>query len=165
MGSLGWSTFLGSAGDDISYALSTSSNKLFLTGASSEGGGTPIFPLVDPGGGAYFSPSPPSAGAHIIISEFDINSIVLTINEQNTNSNDIEVYPNPSEGNITIRLLDNPNPMKIQIVNLLGEIVYEKIENPIGSHIRLNLTNLANGAYFIKINGNSNQYVTKVIKR
>jgi len=66
----------------------------------------------------------------------------------------IQVYPNPNKGLLNIEL---PYDAKLIILNTLGQIVYSSMFNA-GQH-QMNLEQLANGMYVLKIqNGPSSKY-------
>ena len=61
--------------------------------------------------------------------------------------NVISIYPNPASNNITIVNAENAN---VEIINALGQVVYTN-EN-ISSNHTIDISNLSNGTYFVKIN-------------
>jgi len=73
-----------------------------------------------------------------------------------------EIYPNPSNGYIYIR--NSRNISKIEIYNELAELMYNTNNtNSLGCE-KINLVNLKNGVYFIKIfDINNNIYFNKLI--
>lgn len=79
-----------------------------------------------------------------------IHQEVLTVNSC-TNIDEIEngisIYPNPASNNITIVNAENAN---VEIINALGQVVYTN-EN-ISSNHTIDISNLSNGTYFVKIN-------------
>lgn len=85
------------------------------------------------------------------------------INEKD-NSKNIAIYPNPSNGLFILETLNTSDKMaKLQVVNTIGEIVLEKImENELET---IDLRELSNGVYFVKINSNKNSVTKKIIKQ
>jgi len=71
---------------------------------------------------------------------------VLSIDEE------ISVFPNPSTGNINIKALNDFGPCDIVVYDLNGRKVYASKENISGT-VNLNLSNLNNGLYILKIQG------------
>ena len=81
------------------------------------------------------------------------SSIVLyNFQETNNNQFDFSVYPNPNDGNFTIRLIEveEMKPYSVQIFNPLGVLI-SKIEHCNTYQINVNHTNLPLGIYFIKL--------------
>jgi hypothetical protein len=99
------------------------------------------------------------------------NSAVITqsvdactvINETKSNLSLIEIYPNPANEllNINLGSLDTLT-VKIQLVNSIGQIVLSR--NAERNQIQLNLSQLENGIYFVKIYTNNESINHKLIK-
>lgn len=75
---------------------------------------------------------------------------------------DFNVYPNPSNGFINIESEDVNYNSNIKIYNTFGELVYQRA-NLNFSKFNIDLSYLPNGAYFIQIENNNNQLITKKI--
>ena len=66
--------------------------------------------------------------------------------------NDFSVYPNPSNGNITIDLMDLQGDFQIQIIDALGKLVYLKNERSSSNNtFDITLPELNHGMYFLKL--------------
>lgn len=75
------------------------------------------------------------------------------------NNNDLNVYPNPSNGFISIKSNEYLNNVDIKIINSFGEIILTK--NKVNfSEINFDLSSFSNGVYFIQIE-NNNKLITK----
>ncbi|MEZ0129387.1 T9SS type A sorting domain-containing protein, partial [Flavobacterium sp. LBUM151] len=72
----------------------------------------------------------------------------------------VALYPNPTKGNVTINC-DN-TIKKIELFDVQGRILQTKIEN--NNNAQLNISNKANGLYFIRITTENGVSVEKVIK-
>lgn len=75
---------------------------------------------------------------------------------------DFNVYPNPSNGFINIESEDVNYNCNVKIFNTFGELVYQRT-NLNFSKLNIDLSYLPNGAYFIQIENNNNQLITKKI--
>jgi len=78
-------------------------------------------------------------------------------------SNRISIYPNPSDGIYYFNLTEVATDTKIQVLNLLGEQVFSgvlkgKQEN------KIDLSNLAQGCYLVKLSNLENTTTQKLIK-
>ncbi len=62
----------------------------------------------------------------------------------------INVFPNPVDEIIYVEATNNIN--QISITNLIGQLVYSRSYN--SQTVQINVANLPNGIYFLKINGN-----------
>jgi polyhydroxybutyrate depolymerase len=86
------------------------------------------------------------------VSQYDINGKIgcaaSGINENTNELNIIDIYPNPTTGNITVRndLRNNPD---FEIYSTLGEMVLKGIINSNSNLI--DLSSLTSGIYFLKI--------------
>lgn len=76
----------------------------------------------------------------------------------------ISVYPNPTNGVLTIKLIDInlSNKLTYELHNLLGQKVQSNIINNLSTDI--NLSSLNNNIYFLKItDNNNNSYIKKIV--
>ena len=77
-----------------------------------------------------------------------------SINEQ------VNIYPNPNNGNFTMELADYKDETKLQIANLLGEKIHEQKLNSKVTELNFNLKS---GIYLINIIDLKSSYNTKMI--
>lgn len=89
-----------------------------------------------------------------------------SVNE-NSISNDVTLYPNPSSGIFSIK--SEYEISSIEIVNLLGEKVYPPAERAGSTSVNsnqetVNLSSQPNGVYFVKIKTNEDVAVKKIVK-
>lgn len=78
---------------------------------------------------------------------------------------DAQIFPNPSNGNVSVRFNNAvSSDVTIQVTNLVGQVVYTANEASIaGSNsFELNLTDLTEGQYIVKIANGTEQTITKV---
>ena len=90
--------------------------------------------------------------------------IALGLVNQTNESIDWSVYPNPNNGQFEIKMdgVTNGN-VKIKVYSLIGQIVYETEVTNENMTKRINLDNISNGVYFIKLNSNNKEYTKKII--
>jgi hypothetical protein len=88
------------------------------------------------------------------------------VNEIYSNSNLINVYPNPATNFIHLRFGDEEGRLQLQIVNLSGQIMQEKILESVisGSDYTMDMSHLSAGIYFINIISNQRIINTRIIK-
>lgn len=89
------------------------------------------------------------------------------IDSQSVAFGDINVYPNPSDGNVFISFISRSNNTdKCQVVNMAGQKVFEeKLDVQTGQNIFvMPLSNLPAGLYLIKITGAESYKVKRVVK-
>ncbi|MDB0027084.1 T9SS type A sorting domain-containing protein [Flavobacteriales bacterium] len=90
-------------------------------------------------------------------------TVALTVNEivgVNETLSNVNVYPNPTNGNVTIEL-GGLTDISIKVTNLIGEVIYEdhKISN---STYNLYIEEAA-GLYFVEISNENNKEVVKLL--
>lgn len=72
----------------------------------------------------------------------------------------VTIQPNPVSDQLTVALNDNSSA-KIQLFNLVGEMVYtEEINSP---KTKINVSDFKKGVYLLKVIQNQRAYTTKVV--
>lgn len=93
------------------------------------------------------------------------DNIIVSLDETEPAETNIQIYPNPSGGLVSIDLISGENvkkPCFIQIYNVSGVLCFS--ENFIIERTRnLDLSNLKKGVYFVNIQTDNNIYVRKLI--
>jgi hypothetical protein len=147
-----WLTYFGGTNADGAVKVSCDKNKsLYITGAGSIASNT--FP-TNPGtvGTSYFS-----TNGNIYLSRFDL-SLLVGVNERlNDNSNELLVYPNPTNGMIYIK--GNVSYSKLEVYNTMGQKVLEESDTN-----SLNVQALSSGVYIIKMISKEENRSAKIIK-
>ena len=79
-------------------------------------------------------------------------------------ANNFIVIPNPSDGNFKV-LINNvkQHPTSVSVVNALGHVLYEN-QKPESNEIDINISNLTNGFYMVKLNYEGRVFVKRIIK-
>jgi hypothetical protein len=62
----------------------------------------------------------------------------------------LQVFPNPTDGNLYVKISDASRQYTIQVLNLLGEIIYEK-NNCVENHEEIDISKEEAGIYFIQV--------------
>ena len=78
----------------------------------------------------------------------------LTRVESSANNNSFSVYPNPSSGNIEIKLVASVQNARLSILNFEGQII-KTIDNISGNKIQLSNDGLPPGIYFFSLQDNN----------
>lgn len=79
------------------------------------------------------------------------------------NSDMIRVFPNPSNGDITVRINQFTGKVNLQVIDLNGRVVYSLNNTDFSIEKSINLNQLQKGMYVIKIDGDNLQYTKKII--
>jgi hypothetical protein len=117
--------------------------------------------------------------AEYVVSPYDLNScyqVVTTcengetsnpsscavgINDVYANNASFEVYPNPAHETVTVST--SMNAQKVEVLNYLGQVIYS--HNVTGNNFTLNVSNYADGVYFIRLTGDEGIATQKLIKK
>ena len=75
----------------------------------------------------------------------------------------ISLYPNPFNSSITLKTTLNNKIYNVTLFDISGRIIIVKKDINSTSK-KINLSNLTNGSYFLKINTGSGEIVKKIIK-
>lgn len=89
-------------------------------------------------------------------------AIVAGLANQSNESIDWSVYPNPSNGQFEIKM-EGPAKAKIKVYSLIGKMVYETELTNDNASRKIDLTGVANGVYFIKLNSNNKEFTKKIL--
>jgi len=79
--------------------------------------------------------------------------------------NNVSIVPNPSNGNVNITISDADKNVTISVYNILGETVraYATTESATVFNKNLDLSNMANGTYLVKIQSGSKVATKKLV--
>lgn len=96
--------------------------------------------------------------------QFNVGNVSV---ENNVLNNSLQVFPNPSTGNINVSLdIEKSSDLVFKVVDIQGKVVYnERIENTfIGlNQNELQLGNLSNGVYFLQVLTDGAQVTRKIV--
>ena len=95
-----------------------------------------------------------------------INDVGIKVNNKENNLG-LQVWPNPFKSSIYLNAmnLNSKQNTLVEISNLLGKTVYRnEYRNKSQINEEIDLWNLSNGVYFVKVNNNNNQTVFKIVK-
>ncbi len=98
---------------------------------------------------------------------FSFNYVTAGINELKTNSEEVKVFPNPSNSSITVQLeLTQKQDMEFVLYNSIGKVVYDKTLSEEQGLINqeINVSLLSEGLYLLKVNEGNQFFTKKIIK-
>lgn len=78
----------------------------------------------------------------------DINITAGTSGVEESELSQVSIYPNPATTMLNVRA---ENFREVQIINFLGQVVYSA--NITDNEFQINVSNLSNGVYFVRLNG------------
>jgi hypothetical protein len=94
----------------------------------------------------------PSAGPNCSLAVVDVD-----------NPNVMSVFPNPSNGNITVRINNYSGTVDMKVVDILGREVYSITKEDFNNEKMFNLNQLTPGIYIMDIKGEGLNYTEKII--
>jgi len=91
----------------------------------------------------------------------DIEEVVIEgINDLGLNS--VKLYPNPSNGLVTLELNNvNNEELYVEVYDVIGKLVYKT--NITENRTDIDLTNMNAGIYYVSVNSNNNKKVSKIM--
>lgn len=92
----------------------------------------------------------------------DVPTGLVEVTEKTLKAN---IYPNPTNNNVTIELNNNfdLSNTRIMIVNSIGEVLVNQLATDYTNSI--NLSNFAQGVYFVRITSNESNYTQLLVKQ
>jgi len=107
----------------------------------------------------------------IVTNDCGSDTIIIPVNSVNSINeamiqNAFVIYPNPSNDFINIKATQIQNAINInyEICDVIGKCVLSGTFNTITTPQRISLYSLPSGIYFVKLNGNQNNYIQKINK-
>ena len=91
------------------------------------------------------------------------NCSVLAV-QDTQKQNGIQVYPNPTSGFVTIQNNKNTSLKKVEVYNVAGQLIQNFNVNNVNK-ASLDMSQLVNGTYILKINSETESNSVKVIKK
>jgi len=92
--------------------------------------------------------------------------IFLSVPSSNINAIEASIFPNPTEGKITLAIDEpNINQVKYEVVDIQGKVILSAESNNLESPIELDITGTQGGVYFLKIIQDNRSKLFKIVKR
>ncbi|MFV8441049.1 T9SS-dependent M36 family metallopeptidase [Flavobacterium sp. LB2P44] len=79
------------------------------------------------------------------------------------NDNVMKVFPNPSKGDITVRINNFSGNVDVKVVDSNGRLVYKAFKQEFNNEKTFNLSQLNSGIYILEITGEGLNYTEKII--
>ena len=78
----------------------------------------------------------------------------------------MQIFPNPTNGKLTVQFNMNIGTTEIEVVNLLNEVIYSnRMDVQSNSAINIDLSDTADGLYFVRLRAQNTESIKKVIVR
>jgi ELWxxDGT repeat protein len=108
--------------------------------------------------GLFFMGSKIFSGIELYHIDLQSQLGIDNFNTSNENSSNIKVYPNPTNGKISIKTLDQSNVLKVDFFDILGKKI--KSINEINN---IDLSEISNGIYLLKVTTDKSVQTKKII--
>lgn len=80
------------------------------------------------------------------------------------NATAMNIFPNPTDGNISISIANVNSNVKVTVYNTIGEVVHiQEVAVDNGLNMNIDLSKLANGTYFVSVKDNGNVWMQKIV--
>jgi len=104
-----------------------------------------------------------SAGNDTILKTINGGGLTTEVKNQSQNLVYYKIYPNPSSDKITIETSAKLTQSELSILNINGqELMTRQITEPL---TQINISNLPNGIYFVRVTGDQKVHVEKFLKQ
>jgi Secretion system C-terminal sorting domain/Beta-propeller repeat len=152
-GAFVWAESIGGASDDGGKSIALDSfGNIYIAGTYSG--------VVDFDNGPGVVNLTAAGAADAFICKMGQAGGAVTAISENELSKSINVFPNPSRGQITINI--NQSAVSCKLINLVGQTLMEKT-NLTGNKITLDVADQPNGIYFISIQTAEETFIEKII--
>lgn len=91
---------------------------------------------------------------------FDYSPLIQSVAVEKPKSVEVQVFPNPSNGIFNLQFNTETTNTKVEVYGMNGQLVHTEVVS--GSSVRLDLSNQANGMYFVKVSTADSFQVLKV---
>ena len=99
-----------------------------------------------------------------LTSSINLDSLIsskVEVKEQSINNYSISIFPNPTAANINITQLNNFVGGNIEIINLMGQVIFTTTIN--SNQLSVNLSEYPKGIYLVKISSDKEQVIEKIV--
>jgi PKD repeat protein len=105
-----------------------------------------------------------SCGEGLFSTSLDVVCSICTGINEHADLADIQIYPNPSNGRITVSFDSNVGMTEISVMNMLNKLVFsDKTETTTGKNLNIDLSNFSKGVYFIKLKTDRQEVTRKIV--
>ena len=73
-----------------------------------------------------------------------------------------DMYPNPASNNVTVNLVDGLNNVFVELVDMQGRLIVS-YNNVTGTSMKVDLSSVSNGVYFIRVSSEGTIQTEKLI--
>jgi len=95
---------------------------------------------------------------------FPATTTLISVEENTINTN-VNIYPNPTKGVFWLSSKTLTNGSSIKVFDISGKLILSKINNSESNIIKLDLSSVNKGLYFVELNSDTGSSVEKIVIR
>ena len=96
---------------------------------------------------------------------FTVN-IDATLSTSDFNLEELVLFPNPTKNSVTIKGMKSTNDLKVGIIDITGRVLLNQVDiTTSNKEVKIDMSKLSSGTYFITLDSNDFSTVKKVIKK
>jgi len=99
-------------------------------------------------------------GLNVYVGNVEVVGSTATKIDNESYSNSFKIYPNPASGYVNVDITDFNKSASVSIYNITGQLV--KRVNTNSSRVRVDLSGLTKGSYFVKVNDGLSAVTQKI---
>jgi hypothetical protein len=93
----------------------------------------------------------------------DINLNTVTSVSENQNDKLFSIYPIPSSGNMILNTSAKASSLNVEVTSISGKSVMQQEMKNVGADMKLDLTDLQSGSYFVRVTAGSETSIKKIV--
>ncbi|MEJ2595234.1 MAG: T9SS type A sorting domain-containing protein [bacterium] len=101
-------------------------------------------------------------GNNLYIDNVRIDALTSVNDQASVEDDQIQIYPNPTTGQLSIQLNDNWDRAGISVFNVHGQLVHRRLEH-VNNRVNINLSGAPEGLYFIQLTKDGRSLTRKVL--
>ena len=90
---------------------------------------------------------------------------VYPVGDKELSNTSFAIFPNPSDGHVTISYPDIKEPVSLEVINSMGQIVEKQIIKRLVNQYLMDFSDLPKGIYLLRISTQEKIYTGKIVLR
>lgn len=102
-------------------------------------------------------------GNNLIIDDIIVEGMISSTEENKFNQEELTLFPNPSNGQVSISLNGFMNESQILVMDMTGKIVFQKLADTTNEIVTYNFSHFPKGVYIVEVRSNNYTQTQKLI--